>query len=203
MAKDPFRAQLHLYYDGALDPVRQEALTAHLAQCAECREELAHMKQLSALLQTYPPAPRRLSPARFTARVQQQLIAPPPPAWNHQLQLIWQGAPFAIISFWIVMQAGLLLLIGLQITIAAQLLPPEILGWLPALSPFPEIAATATWVDILAAVGGWILSWSGPVTLEIGLTLNCALLFAAWLAVEWMRQEPKESEMTPAVAHMS
>ena len=42
--------QLSAYYDGELHPEECRALEAHLAECALCREELAHLRTLSRLV---------------------------------------------------------------------------------------------------------------------------------------------------------
>ena len=49
--------QLSAYYDGELSPEECQALEAHLAECAPCREELAHLRTLSRLVAGVGEAP--------------------------------------------------------------------------------------------------------------------------------------------------
>lgn len=108
------RASLGVYVLGAIDPAERSRLEAHLEGCQACRDELAGMAGLPALL------------GRVTERQIEQLAGPPPelldslldraarkrrfrPPWGH-----WSAAAVAA--------CALLLVGGL---IGAQLAPPE------------------------------------------------------------------------------
>jgi hypothetical protein len=51
-----FRELLGVYVVGAIEPVERAAVDAHLSQCYECREELAALAPLPALLHRVNPA---------------------------------------------------------------------------------------------------------------------------------------------------
>ena len=51
-----FRELLGVYVVGAIEPVERAAVDAHLSQCYECREELAALAPLPALLHRVRPA---------------------------------------------------------------------------------------------------------------------------------------------------
>ena len=51
-----FRELLGVYVVGAIEPAERAAVDAHLSQCFECREELADLAPLTALLHRVPVA---------------------------------------------------------------------------------------------------------------------------------------------------
>ena len=51
-----YRELLGVYVVGAIEPQERAAVDEHLAQCYECREELAGLAPLPALLRRVPPA---------------------------------------------------------------------------------------------------------------------------------------------------
>lgn len=72
--------QLSAYVDDALAPEERRAVETHLAECAQCRMQLAELRAVSGLLASLPqPVPRRslvprrapawLVPARFLSSV--------------------------------------------------------------------------------------------------------------------------------------
>ena len=70
---DEIRSLLSAYCDGDLDPVRTAVVERHLAECADCRAEVADLQTLLRLLHSTPPveAPPWLS-SRIMARVREQ-----------------------------------------------------------------------------------------------------------------------------------
>lgn len=68
------RQSLGVYVLGAIDPAERALVDAHLAECTECREELADLAGLPALLHRVPVAEAR----RLAAGDTPQLLAPPP-----------------------------------------------------------------------------------------------------------------------------
>jgi anti-sigma factor RsiW len=111
---EEMQALLNAYLDGELHGRRLREVEAHLAACAACRDELADMRRVSALLRA-APSPDFLPAGRFVARLRLQMNAqdaarqPPPgrpypqrrvasprssPAWA------WWLAPAALLAAW-------------------------------------------------------------------------------------------------------
>jgi anti-sigma factor RsiW len=79
-----FRELLGVYVVGAIEPGERAAVDAHLSQCYECREELAALAPLPALLHRVRPAdaerillasPPRSDPAEPSAEMLDSLLA--------------------------------------------------------------------------------------------------------------------------------
>lgn len=68
------RHSLGAYVLGALDPAERARVDAHLADCPDCREELASLAGLPALLHRVPVAEARM----LATEGGQQPLAPPP-----------------------------------------------------------------------------------------------------------------------------
>ena len=54
MENDRFRSKLSAYRDGELDDNLRDAVSAHLRNCAACREELAEFEQVDSLVKKMP-----------------------------------------------------------------------------------------------------------------------------------------------------
>ena len=74
------RQSLGVYVLGAIEPAERAQVDAHLADCQDCREELADLADLPALLHRVPVAE-----ARLLADGGQRLLAPPPEELLHSL----------------------------------------------------------------------------------------------------------------------
>ncbi|HEX8733662.1 MAG TPA: zf-HC2 domain-containing protein [Ktedonobacterales bacterium] len=93
---DAQRERLSAYLDGALSADERAELAAHLPGCAECRRELAALRQTKALLSALPvPTPPRSFALPTTLR---PLPArrPAPPLWAGPLQTL--GAIAAVVG---------------------------------------------------------------------------------------------------------
>lgn len=66
--------QLSDLIDGALSPAEAEAVSVHLEACADCRQELAELRSVVALLHAVPPV---VPPADLAERVHLALAALP------------------------------------------------------------------------------------------------------------------------------
>lgn len=53
--REALRERLSAYLDGELAPADAAALERHLAECAECRDELAALREVRTLLRALPP----------------------------------------------------------------------------------------------------------------------------------------------------
>ena len=79
--REALRERLSAYLDGELAPGDVAALERHLAECAECRDELAGLREVRALLRALPqPAlPRTFAlPPTATKTESHEAHAPPP-----------------------------------------------------------------------------------------------------------------------------
>ena len=122
------RERLSAYLDGELAPADAAALERHLAECAECRDELAALREVRTLLRALPqpPLPRSFVLPPTTAP---RAVRQPSPEWPVPGRL--QRAP-----------AG-----PRQPAAAAA----------PRRVPVATIARAAQWVGSLAAVFGLLL----------------------------------------------
>ncbi|WP_028255348.1 anti-sigma factor family protein [Veillonella magna] len=71
MTCDTCRAQLNAYYDNELDAVERIAVEGHLHECLGCRDALADIAAVSALVQEAMPLPE--VDDEFTAAVMAQI----------------------------------------------------------------------------------------------------------------------------------
>lgn len=97
---------LHAYSDGELDLVRHLEVEEHLAECAQCAEQVKNLRSLRDAISA--PSLYYSAPAALRARLQ---LAIPPVALRRRRSL----APMAA------MAAGILLLIGASATIGMLL----------------------------------------------------------------------------------
>jgi hypothetical protein len=84
-ARELFSAEI----DGVLDADEAASLQAHLAECPECRRELARFRATVAVLHSVEPL---RAPAGFVDRV---LDAARPPSWTERLRR-WLASPLAL-----------------------------------------------------------------------------------------------------------
>jgi len=75
--------ELQAYLDGTLPPEEGRAVRAHLDACAECRTELALLREVDEALRAWPvlPEPEGLA-ARVMAEVQATSPVQTPPPWE-------------------------------------------------------------------------------------------------------------------------
>jgi hypothetical protein len=99
---------LSAYLDNELDVRKRRQVEAHLAQCANCRAELARLRRLSDLLRDSKPLPRAISEDRFAAQVILQLKPQlSPPAWKRALPMLWYFIPAIALGGWIFIHTAL------------------------------------------------------------------------------------------------
>lgn len=173
------------YHDGELSGNRRAWVETHLESCESCRIELEKLERLSSLLQQ-APVPEHSRADRFAAGVKLRL----PQTSLHQkqsraLKLVWQLAPFAVISGWALIQAavittGLGFTFGLDRILQAAV--PEI-QWSSGLNAGELFAGSLPEVDraILAGVEPYI------ILLAVGLlaTFLAGILLTGWVASWW------------------
>lgn len=97
------REQFSPWLDGQLDPPEVELIEAHLAECAECRDELVQWQQISNALKSLGQETEHLqAPAGFEARVMQQVsrVAQRRRRLNNTLRkLVATAAAFALLAY--------------------------------------------------------------------------------------------------------
>jgi anti-sigma factor RsiW len=174
---------LTAYHDGELEAGRRQQVAAHLAECADCRRELAELETLRQTL-----ASAELPQAAFTSAdafwrdVQPQLPERQPARPN--------GAPVNARGVLLRWSPGILLLLlngAVQVAAVAAatyLLLAAALQWTPAWATGLLRLATGftlgwpTWL-LPANWGGWeLLGFWLVVSVEL------AVLYLAWLAYE-------------------
>lgn len=91
------------WLDGQLNPPEAELLEAHLAECAECRDELVQWQQISNALKSIGQETEHLqAPASFEAQVMQQVSrAAQRRHWlnNTLRKLVATAAAFALLAY--------------------------------------------------------------------------------------------------------
>lgn len=91
------------WLDGQLNPPEAELLEAHLAECAECRDELVQWQQISNALKSIGQETEHLqAPASFEAQVMQQVSrAAQRRRWlnNTLRKLVATAAAFALLAY--------------------------------------------------------------------------------------------------------
>jgi anti-sigma factor RsiW len=166
----------------------------HLARCATCREELAQLRTLSAMLREQPPAVATPAPERFTAQVMLRLERRPRRSLRRRaLRVGWRLAPVGLLGAWAFVQATLVVagVVGLLAAVA----PP---AWTAALT------AQSFWLEELVSTsrlglreGGRIavrvIGQGGPlgwgVTIQWIALAGLGLLYLSWLASWWVLHE--------------
>ena len=184
---DLAREWLGAYLDGELQAERRSWVESHLAGCAGCRDELARMRELSALLRVAPIPEGGLSPDAFVAGVMERLPRAAEPLWKRAFSFSLRYAPLFLFVAWAFTQAvawvafGLVALVGAvpgaQILLGALWSPPALadgfLGsWIPALAPGLEQITPLAVFQLLT-------------------TALVAILFLAWLAGVWSHQRAR------------
>jgi len=92
-------AWIDAYLDGELSITLKRQADAHLARCQSCRDLVAERKNLTALLQGFPPASGLKPGARFVAEVELQLKPQREAARlrSQVMYLSWQFFPVALL----------------------------------------------------------------------------------------------------------
>ncbi len=88
---DPFTPRLHAYADEELDAADAKAVEAHLVTCAECRAELAGIRDLKAALRTLDFS--EVAPDGLAADIQRRVAL----AQSRQ-RLIWAGGTTGLLA---------------------------------------------------------------------------------------------------------
>lgn len=161
---------LTAYHDNELDAARRRQLEAHLAECAGCRDKLARLQTLSAVLAIDEPDAARLASApAFWAALQPRLPARPAAAvglagWLPGIALVILNGMVQII--------GGLCLFALMLARHAELAQVSNIiiglfaGWSSRLLPDPwNIVGTFLYFTYLS--------------------LCLAVLYLAWLGYTW------------------
>ncbi len=172
---------LAAYHDGELAPGARRRVEAHLQSCAECREELAQLEQLSDLLGAYT-LPDTLSGAEaFRAQVGLRISRRARPRRNY-LSWSWHIVPVALLCA----LAGLmgLLAVGDLFVGVCRLL--EWFGFdVAAGLGLPDVLWAGTWLE------GVLVSWVrglGRLVLRFSLYVVSLVIFGAyagWVGVLW------------------
>ena len=88
---DPFTPRLHAYADEELDAAEAKAVEAHLATCAECRAELAGIRDLKAALRTLDFS--EVAPDGLAADIQRRVAAA-----QVRERAIWAGGTTGLLA---------------------------------------------------------------------------------------------------------
>jgi hypothetical protein len=190
------RAWLETYHDGELRGRRLREVEAHLTGCAACREELAQLQALTALLRSSPAAIGLRPTERFVGQVGLRLPRRPERSgWERALETGWRLTPWGLLGAWAVLQTTFVVVgvtltaldLGLGGDLVAGLLSPSqggfFLGELSGLSGagLNDVGGVA-----LRTLGhGGPLGWS--FALSLALLAAIGLLYWSWLASWWVR----------------
>jgi anti-sigma factor RsiW len=149
---------LEAFVDKELDPKQAKCLEAHLAECDECRAELAYLQTAEKALETWPLV---AEPADLTARVMAQVK---PRIEAPRFRLRWSDVAVslsgaclaaAVLPLWrLLASAGLAQSFQqMRDTLRLQMLPLEMLQLDISLRVQPLIESGAlTWLPMLAGI---------------------------------------------------
>ncbi|MCD6553041.1 MAG: zf-HC2 domain-containing protein [Anaerolineae bacterium] len=198
--------QLSAYHDGELPSAQQTQVETHLRTCATCRERLAQLQALSALLTAYTveieateefwerleprlPTRARTAPARVRQRSKHPWLFLPPLGLLLSKTAV-QAVMFVSLAFYGVYSLGLLpawVNRGLEATtllpdsltrsIALTLLTHVLPSPLPSLMDYTVSRAPSA----LSALAGFV----APALIYAIVAGIIALLYLAWTALWW------------------
>lgn len=172
---------LTAYYDGELAPGARRRVEAHLQSCAECREELAQLEQLSDLLGAYALPDTLSSAEAFRAQVGLRIARRARPRGNY-LSWSWHLVPVVLL----VAFSGLMgvLVVGDLFVAVCHLL--EWFGFdVAAGLGLPDVLWSGTWLE------GMLFSWVrglGGLVFSLclyGISLVVFGAYAGWVGVLW------------------
>lgn len=194
---------LQAYYDGELQGAQLGRVEAHLAACESCRAELEALQAISLLLQESSSAPDLLKPESFVARVVQATsevpFRPAPPALKRALETGWYLIPVGLFGAWVFVQTAYIVV---AVVLLAQSSPSTARLFpfvLPSASDISWLAVeqcfTRSGLEVLWCIAGHVASLGGVVALGFGPLVGIALLYWAWLAVWWIRQQRRATSV--------
>jgi hypothetical protein len=196
--------RLQAYHDGELDARASERISAHLTDCAICREELATLASLSSLLQAVPPAQDLMPEDRFVASVGLRLSRRPTvPLSERVIDAGWRWAPALLVGLWAFFQAvswmttGILTLSSLGVgspwfdrlpQVVTRLLSIAGLRWDDRV---PAAVGLDVLGDAIAALGLGNLSLT---LVHFGFYIVLGLAIWSWAASWWARERHRQLE---------
>ncbi|WP_302226602.1 anti-sigma factor family protein [Veillonella magna] len=151
MTCDTCRAQLNAYYDNELDAVERIAVEGHLHECLGCRDALADIAAVSALVQEAMPLPE--VDDAFTAAVMaqiEQLEAKQDTVLPAE-QSRYVGA-LSMLSTWLTVMAAVVVVGLLPIVIPVGSIVTGVVGGVLGLAGSLSLAA-------VTADQGWGVTW--------------------------------------------
>ena len=152
MTCDTCRAQLNAYYDDELDTVERIAVEGHLHECLRCRDALAEIAAVSALLQEAMPLPA--VDDSFTAAVMaqiEQLEATQDTVVPVAERSRYVGA-LSIISTWLTVMAAAVVVVLLPIVVPVGSIVASVVGGMLGLAASLSLVA-------VTINQGWGLAW--------------------------------------------
>ncbi|MBN1318391.1 MAG: zf-HC2 domain-containing protein [Anaerolineales bacterium] len=194
---------LPAYHDDELSERQKSLVRSHLDECAECRQALEQLQNLSSLLQSSPPAENLMPPDQFVAQIGLRLERrPEKSAWNRTLKLGWQLVPAGLLGAWTFIQIVFALsgatLIAFQLGFGGDLLV-EITRMLPGMV-HGNLSGFGQWLpgDLGWAVMNLMnhispLVWIALINLTLSTMLG--LLYWSWLA-SWLVSQRRYQPIT-------
>lgn len=154
--------KLQAYHDRELGTAQAQRVEAHLATCPTCRDELAALRALSSLLQTAPPAPRRVSNDQFAAQVALKLPRRCARTPAQQVLLTgWWLTPALVVSVWLFIQTTALLTNGIAALLTLGI-GAETIGAVISAS-----RSGSWWTSEIAAVIATVIGFLAPEAVPV------------------------------------
>jgi predicted anti-sigma-YlaC factor YlaD len=180
---DHINEWLQAYHDGELAEPQTKRVEGHLAQCADCRNELVTLQALSELLQEPHPAMDISPPERFVSQVGLRLPRQPERTnLQKMLHLGWLLTPVGLLGTWVMVHAALIVtgvvMFAIQFGFGGELLTGVL--------PFDQ---TAGYTGMI----GW------GTTISLVLTVIIGLLYSSWLASWWVSRRQANANGTQSI----
>ncbi|MFH2104013.1 MAG: zf-HC2 domain-containing protein [Chloroflexota bacterium] len=187
---------LGAYMDGELRGLRLRWVENHLDECAACKTELEHLRQLSIMMRTAEPIREFTATDRFVANLTLNLPRrDAPPRTRSAQTLAWWLAPLVLVGLWFFVQTLIILSSAVSLATDSGLLEngtawlsngPQQTEWYATTMDLFGGQMNAGTRSTVAALNLATLLGDNVLT-QLLWQAGIALLFWVWMAALWLR----------------